>query len=223
MAPVRKNTELVPISTLPVFFDKARLLNPEFDKYYYEIKFKKSGKTVRGMTVAGHLHAIHPFLKSIKSDIVQYGLLDRRNILSCVVKVTVTVSYKPSEDSEPIDVVVEAFGDGDVQEAPSAAVLVRTAETRALNRALERLLDVSKADFNNEFVGEDESGTPATREIDDENHRETYRKSPQEIKAEKEKKYADDGDELDADQASDNGNVSNTAGSTKASSEDDDW
>ena len=101
---------------------------------------------------------------------------------------------------------------------PQRGSLVRTVETRALNRALGRLLDVSKADLNNEFVGEEEYGT-----LTHERHRkQSRRKSPQEIKAERDKKYMED--ELDADQATERGDISDSSGETHKRAEDPiDW
>jgi hypothetical protein len=218
--PVRssKNNGLEAIPTIPIFFDKTRLKSGgEFDKYIYEIVFKKSGKSARGMAVGGYIHAMRPYLKSIKSEILHYGLVsEKRPILSCVVKCTVTISYKLDEDGDPINITFEGIGDGDVQDVPTSGSLVRTVETRALNRALERASGISKSDLNNKFVGEDEYGSAATMEIDDEPRR---RKSPQELKAEREKKYTDDGDELDDNQTLDDGNVSDIKGETASDSE----
>jgi hypothetical protein len=217
--PVRKTT-LTPdaIPTLPNFFDKERLYSGDFDKYIYTIPFKKTGKEVRGMSADGYINAIHPYLKGIRSEILHYGFAnEKRAVLSCVVRVTVTVSYKPSEDSDPIEVSIEGLGDGDVQDVPTGGSLVRTVETRALNRALSRLLNVSKADLNNEFTGEDEYGTQAPVEFDD-----NHRKSPQEIKAEREKKYYP-GDELDADQATERRDISDSEGEAKPGKKEPDW
>lgn len=154
-----------PVTTFPDIFDKARLKGDEFKKYIYEIPFKIKGggtKTARGMTAAGNVHAIHPYLKSINSELLHYGTVGQRNIMCCVVKVTVTINSK-SDDSSDGDITVSALADGDVTGVPSADTLVRTVETRALNRALERLLDISKADLNangNDEPDEEEYGTP---------------------------------------------------------------
>ena len=213
MAPIRKTAGLVDIPkavpTLPEFFDKSRLESAEFDKYIYDIKFKKTGKIVHGMTAGGHIHALHPFLKEIRSELVDFGYAGggKRNVLSCIVKATVTLEYKTANSDELRHVVVDAFGESDLSEAPQGS-LIRTAETRALNRALERLDDVSKADLNNEFIGEDEYGAMAQTEVDDNNRR---IKSPQERKAELEKRYYP-GDELDADQAPDGDAVERDSG-----------
>jgi hypothetical protein len=199
--PVRKSTGIVEaIPTLPEFFDKRRLESGEFDRYIYEIPFKKSGKTVRGMSVDGYVHAMHPYLKSIKSELLYYGVAgEKRSILSCVVRATVTLSYRPNEDSDPVEITFEGLGDGDVQDVPTSGSLVRTVETRAINRALSRMSGISKSDLNNEFVGEEEYGTIAQTEIDDTKETRSYRESPQESKARKEAKYMNDGDELDSD------------------------
>ena len=154
-----------PIITFPDLFDKSRLSENEFKKYIYEIPFKIKGggtKTARGMTAAGNIHAIHPFLKSIHSELLHYGTVGQRNIMCCVVRVTVTINAKSNESSDG-DITVSALADGDVTGVPSADTLVRTVETRALNRALERLLDISKADLNstaNDEPDEEEYGTP---------------------------------------------------------------
>jgi len=199
------------IPTLPKFFDKSRLETSEFAKYIYDIKFKQSNKTVHGLSLDGYVYAAHPYLKSIKSEILHYGHTTDKRPLSCVVKATVTLSYRPSEDADPIDITVEAMGDGDVQDVPNSGSLVRTVETRALNRAFARLLDTSKADLNNEFIGEDELGSLANTEANDNR---SGRTSPQDIKARKEQKYMNDGDELDndADQAPERLEYTNSEG-----------
>jgi hypothetical protein len=147
-------------------FDKSRLTSDEFKKYIYEIPFKNKGggvKKVKGMTAAGYIHAIHPHLRSIKSEVISHGTVGARNILACVVKVTVTIS--PDLDHPDRVVMIEGLADGDLTGVPSADTLVRTVETRALNRALGRVLDVSNADLNNPDgePDEEESGTPVYR------------------------------------------------------------
>jgi hypothetical protein len=223
MAPIRKTdkTVLEAIPTLPSFFDKARLDSPEFDKYIYEIKFKKTGKTARGLTAGGHIHALHPYIREIRSELVDFGFAGegKRNVLSCIVKVIVTLAYRTDEVGGSLEsVVAEAFGESDVTEAPPGA-LVRTAETRALNRALERLDDVSKADLNNAFVGEDEWGSPAQTEVDDErgNNRDG-RVSPQSLSA---KKRAEMEAELDVDNSIDDPVVEHDPGTEKKKPKDD--
>lgn len=148
--------------TFPSIFDNSRLTTGEFKKYIYEIPFKVKGggtRVAKGMTAAGHIRAIHPYLKSISSEVIHYGTTGQRNILSCVVKVTVAISLSSGQSDRII--VVEALADGDVTGVPSADTLVRTVETRALNRALGRLLDVSNADLNSPDGEpyEEESGT----------------------------------------------------------------
>lgn len=152
--------------TFPQIFDKCRLNTNEFKRYIYEIPFKIKGggtKISRGMTAAGHIHAAHPYLKSIKSEILNYGTVGARNILSCVVRVTVTLC--PDASRPDNEIVVQALADGDVTSVPSADTLVRTVETRAINRAFERLLDLSKSDLNDdiEAVDEEEHGTQLPR------------------------------------------------------------
>lgn len=212
--PVKKsgNLPLEAIPTLPKFFDKTRLDSPEFAKYIYDIKFKQSGKTVHGMSLDGYVHAAQPYLKSIKSEILHYGHTTEKRPLSCVVKATVTLSYRPSEDAEPVDITVEAMGDGDAQDVPTSGSLVRTVETRALNRAFARLLDTSKADLNNEFVGEEEYGSIANTELNDNNR--PHRTSPQDISARNDQRRMEA--ELDADQATDGENVEHVQNETKA-------
>jgi hypothetical protein len=152
--------------TFPVIFDKSRLTGDEFKRYIYEIPFKMKGggtRVAKGMTAAGHIRAIHPYLKSISTELLHYGTVGTRNILSCVVKVTVAISLSPGHADQII--VVDAIADGDVTGVPSADTLVRTVETRALNRALGRLLDLSNADLNNPNgePNEEEAGTPVYR------------------------------------------------------------
>lgn len=157
----------LPVHTFPKIFDKSRLKEDEFEKYIYEIPFKAKGGRTRiskGMTAAGNIRAIHPFLKSIKSELIHYGTVGDRKVMCCVVKVTVTIRI--TESNDPADLIsVEAFADGDLTGVPSADTLVRTVETRALNRALERLLDISKADLNStdSDPDEEEYGTPIHR------------------------------------------------------------
>ena len=155
-----------PTPTFPSIFDKSRLSGDEFKRYIYEIPFKVKGggtRVAKGMTAAGHIRAIHPYLKSISSELLHYGNVGQSNILSCVVKVTVAISLSPGQSDKLI--VVDAIADGDVTGVPSADTLVRTVETRALNRALGRLLDLSNADLNspNGEPYEEESGTQVYR------------------------------------------------------------
>jgi hypothetical protein len=220
--PIKKAMLPEAIPTLPNFFDKTRLNGGEFDKYIYEIKFKQSGKTVRGMALDGYIHMVHPYLKSIKSEMIHYGHTTEKRPLSCVVKAIVTVSYRPNEDSDPIDITVEGLGDGDTTDVPTSGSLVRTVETRALNRAFARLLDTSKADLNNEFVGEEEYGSLVNQEVDD-TPRNSHRTSPQDISARKDKERMEA--ELDADNTT--VGKREPAGSegeeTESGSDDDDW
>jgi hypothetical protein len=146
-------------STFPDIFDKARLKSDEFKRYIYEIPFKTKGGGVRiakGMTAAGHIRAIHPYLKSVQSEMLHYGTVGARNIMCCVIRVTVVISVDDEEYT------VQALADGDVTGVPSADTLVRTVETRALNRCLGRLLDLSNADLNapDGDPSEEEAGTP---------------------------------------------------------------
>lgn len=146
----------------PIFFDKKKLGTKEFKNYIYEIEFKKSGKKVNDMNVAGYIHALSPYLKGIHSELIHYGVIGDGRILRAVVRSTVTVSFKTSEHSTGVtnDMTFTALADGDVTNAPSSDTLVRTVETRALKRALARVMDISKADLNEDFVEEDEIGTP---------------------------------------------------------------
>jgi len=174
--------KIMPIK--PTFFDKKGLNTPEFGRYVYEIAFKKSGKTVRDMNVAGYVHALNPYIKSIQSELLHYGVTGDGRILRAVVRSTVTVSFKTSDHSTGVtnDLVYTALGDGDVTDVPSAGTLVRTVETRALKRALARVMDISKADLNEGFIEEDEIGTPLNNGRDgDENKSASGRKSPQDI------------------------------------------
>ena len=149
-----------PTPTFPQIFDKSRIVSGEFDRYIYKIPFKIKGggqKIAKGMTAAGNIHAIHPYLKQITSELLHYGTIGERKILCCVVRVTITIRVPPYGDK-----TVSALADGDLTGVPSADTLVRTTETRALNRAMERLLDIAKVDFNDPTLGidEEESGTP---------------------------------------------------------------
>lgn len=163
MAPVHEAGDSAP--SFPSIFDKERLKSGEFDRYIYEIPFKVKGggvRKARGMAVAGYVRAVHPYLKSIHSELVQYGFVEGRKVLSCVVRVVVTIVTKPGQGDNTI--VVEALADGDVTGVPSADTLVRTVETRALNRALGRVLDISNADLNTTGEpDEEEPGTPVYR------------------------------------------------------------
>lgn len=146
----------------PTFFDKAKLPTDEFKNHIYLIEFKRSKKKVRDMALSGYIHAINPYLKSIESEVLHYGVPQGRNALSAVVRCTITVSFKTSVHGTPSvnDMKFSALGDGDITDVPSAGTLIRTVETRALKRAIARALDISKVDFNEEFVPEDEIGSP---------------------------------------------------------------
>lgn len=154
----------------PTFFDKAKLQTDEFKNHIYIIEFKKSKKKVRDMALSGYIHAIYPYLKSIESEVLHYGIPPGRNALSAVVRCTITVSFKTSVHGTPSvnDMKFSALGDGDITDVPSAGTLIRTVETRALKRAIARALDISKVDFNEEFVPEDEIGSPMF--VADESH-----------------------------------------------------
>ena len=113
--------------TFPDIFDKTRLTSGEFDKYIYTITFKTKGggqKVSKGMTAAGNIRAIHPYLRDIKSRPIHFGTVGDRKLLCCVVKVTVTIAVK-NGDSESL-YTASALADGDVTGVPSSDTLVRT-------------------------------------------------------------------------------------------------
>jgi len=183
----------------PLFFDKKKLSSEEYKNYIYEIEFKKSAKKVRDMSLAGYVHAIAPYLKSVNSEVVQFGFIGEQKVLRAVVKCTIVVSFRTdtlaldlAEDFPCYnDLTFTALADGDVTNVPSSDTLVRTVETRALKRAIARALDISKVDLNDNFVDEEEIGTPIV-------HNEvSYRKSPQDIAREKQHKL--DAEERDAE------------------------
>ena len=192
-------------NTLPVkptLFDKKKLSTDEFKNYIYEIEFKKSGKKVRDMSAIGYIHAITPFLRGVNSEVLHFGTVGDRKIMSAVVKCTITVSFKTSAHGtiSMNDMQFSALADGDVTSVPSSDTLIRTVETRALKRAIARALDISKVDFNDEFIDEEETGTPLNRNDDDgaeAPHKPAFRKTPQEIAREKERKRQEEIDEFD--------------------------
>jgi hypothetical protein len=196
-----KDGEVLPIK--PLLFDKANLSKPDFANYLYEIEFKKSGKKVRDMSLAGYIHAIAPYLKSVHSELLHYGMVGDRKIVSAVVRSTIVVSYRTSAMSGCLnDMTFQALADGDVTNVPSFDTLVRTVETRALKRAIARALDISKVDMNSNFVDEEEIGTPLNKNDDysdkSENaHKPAFRKSPQEIAKEKQRRVDDNEAALD--------------------------
>lgn len=206
----------------PILFDKKRLSTPEFKNYIYEIVFKKSGLKVRDMNLAGYIHAISPYLKGIQSEVVNYGFVGEQRILRVTVRSTITVSFKSSEHSTGVtnDMTFTALADGDVTNAPSSDTLVRTVETRALKRAIARALDISKADLNENFVEEDEIGTPLNMNgIDEAAEKENpHKKSPQDISREKERKISDANAEAELDEELDKAAQDPHSGST-----DSDW
>ena len=85
----KKDNDILPF--VPVIFDKSRLSSKEFEPYMYEIKFKKSGKSVKDMSLGGYMHAISPYLKSINSEMLQFGQCGDRKIVGCVIKCTIVV------------------------------------------------------------------------------------------------------------------------------------
>lgn len=204
----------------PKIFDKTRLKNGEFDKYIYEIPFKVKGggtRTSRGMTAAGLIRAIHPYLESISSEIIHYGSAgEGRKLLTCVVRVTITICVKPDGENAR-RITVQAIADGDVTGVPSADTLVRTVETRAMNRALERLLDLSKADLNSDSaVDEEEHGTPLSA---------MFQNQIAKKNAERNRIAEEEGEDIDTsdeNHSSDNKKSEKSDGSSK-DQEDDGW
>ena len=162
---------VVPEPTIPTIFDRERLKNDEFKPFIYTINFRRKNPRTgqvesipaHGITASGLIRAAHPYLTNIQSDVLHYGAPEGRKILSCVVRVTVTALVVARLDTGNVlhEIKMSALADGDVTGVPSADTLVRTVETRALNRALERLLDISKADLNPDSVqDEEEYGIP---------------------------------------------------------------
>jgi hypothetical protein len=177
--------KILPIK--PILFEKAKLSSKEFANYLYELDFKK--KKVRDMSLAGYIHAIHPYLRDVQSEVIHYGYVGDRKIMSAVIKCTITVSYKTSAMSGILnDMKFTALADGDTTNVPSSDTLVRTVETRALKRAIARALDISKVDLNDEFVDEEEIGTPMNGDSNDDTPSTHKRKTPQDIAAEKRRK-----------------------------------
>jgi len=204
----------IPDPTFPAIFDRNLLESDEYKRFIYSIPFKnkKTGEVSykKGITVSGLIRAVHPYLKSINSEILHYGAPEGRKIVSCVVKVTVTLEL-PSKQ----EIKVSALADGDVTGVPSADTLVRTTETRALSRALERLLDVSKADLNPESDSpdEEERGTPMSL--------------TEKLKAQRDKLNAAAEEEENGDQTITGSNSSDTdefgEGQVKSEPPNDDW
>jgi len=188
----KDENEVLPFT--PKLFNKSRLSTKEFEPYMYEIKFKKSGKSVKDMSLAGYLHAISPYLKSINSEMLQLGYQGDRKVVSCVIKCTIVVTYRSAGSCSggmlSNEATFVALADGDVTAVPSSDTLVRTTETRALKRAIARALDISKSDFNEGYVEEEEYGTPMRNEDSDEEVK-PARRSPQEIFAAKEQEMKD--------------------------------
>ena len=190
---MKKDPDILPFT--PVLFDKSRLSSKEFENYMYEIKFKKSGKSIKDMSLAGYIHAISPYLKSIKSEVIQFGWIGERKVMSAVVKTTIVVTYKTSASctggAMTNEMSFDALADGDATAVPSVDVLVRTVETRALKRAIARALDISKSDFNEGFVEEEEYGTPMRNNDESGDEVKPSRKTPQSIAAVKEQEMKD--------------------------------
>ena len=206
---IKDEEKVLPIK--PILFDKAKLGSKEYANYLYEIEFKKSAKKVRDMSLAGYVHAIHPYLKDVQSEVVHYGFVGDRKIMSAVVRSTITVSFKSSTygTGSTNEMKFTALADGDTTNVPSSDTLVRTVETRALKRAIARALDISKVDLNDEFVDEEEVGTPINREngnSEDDTPKKSSRKSPQDIAAEKCRKQEKLEDEAEAQSESDDEN-----------------
>lgn len=179
--------KILPIK--PIFFDKKRLSTEEFKNYIYEIQFKKSGLKVRDMALSGFINAISPYLKSVNSEVIHYGTVGDRKIVSAVVRSTIVVSYRTSAMSGCLnDMTFTALADGDVTNVPSFDTLIRTVETRALKRAIARALNISKVDFNESFIDEEEIGTSLSR------------KSPQDIASEKQRKIDDEERDAELDE-----------------------
>lgn len=214
MASLQEDKTMLPVK--PTLFDKRRLGNKEFANYIYEIAFKKSAKTVRDMNLAGYINAISPYLKSVNSELVHYGYLGENRILRAVVRSTITVSFKTSDHSTGVtnDMTFTALADGDSTNAPSSDTLVRTVETRALKRAIARALNISKADLNENFVEEDEIGTPLNMSGTDEvaDREKSHRKSPQDIANERKRKEEEEENEAE-----------NEASGAPTSESPDDW
>ena len=208
-----KDGEVLPIK--PLLFDKKRLSTDEFKNYLYEISFKKSGLKVRDMSLAGYVHAIIPYLKSVNSEVIHYGMVGDRKIVSAVVRSTIVVSYRTSAMSGCLnDMTFQALADGDVTNVPSFDTLIRTVETRALKRAIARALDISKVDMNDNFVegGEEEVGTPL------DTPEPFHRKTPQDIAKEKQRKVDEAENEAALDDELDRAAQDPHSGST-----DSDW
>jgi hypothetical protein len=189
--PMPDGDKVIPIK--PILFDKKRLSTEEFKNYIYEIQFKKSGLKVRDMALSGFINAISPYLKSVNSEVIHYGTVGDRKIVSAVVRSTIVVSYRTSAMSGCLnDMTFTALADGDVTNVPSFDTLIRTVETRALKRAIARALNISKVDFNESFIDEEEMGTSLSR------------KSPQDIASEKQRKIDDEERDAELDDGRNN-------------------
>ena len=189
--PMPDGDKVIPIK--PILFDKKRLSTEEFKNYIYEIQFKKSGLKVRDMALSGFINAISPYLKSVNSEVIHYGTVGDRKIVSAVVRSTIVVSYRTSAMSGCLnDMTFTALADGDVTNVPSFDTLIRTVETRALKRAIARALNISKVDFNESFIDEEEIGTSLSR------------KSPQDIASEKQRKIDDEERDAELDDGRNN-------------------
>lgn len=135
-----------------VVFDKTKLKMNEFLPFIGEISF--AGKKRKVLVAAGYIHAARPYIQ--KMEIVTAKTIPYNDIVRAEVLVRVTL----------IDGTVwEAAGDADSADVKDEAALLRYAETRAINRALSRALNINFADLNDESEPvEDEAYTPLDRD-----------------------------------------------------------
>jgi hypothetical protein len=121
---------------MPIF-DKTRLLSTEFEPYRYTLEFKTTD--VVDMTVGGYQRAIRPYQDGgyVAEHIATHIM---GSTIYCQVKVCIRLLS---------GVVFESFGDSDNRGVPDGDTCLRTAESLAFKRAVQRALDISSVDFGN--------------------------------------------------------------------------
>lgn len=168
-------TKFQPYNLGTPLFDKNRLKSDEFKKHIYERKYRQ--KRVKDMRASGYIYAINPYLKGIDSDILKWedipgtgreiGGTRLKPARRVVIKVTVTAVFLHSTEysgsyqkNDPQQIVVSAIATGVTTEFDDPEILERAVETRALKRAIARILAISTADLNDVDTEEEETETP---------------------------------------------------------------
>ena len=124
-------------------------------RFIYTMKF--DGKPVRDLKAEGYYDAIWKYLRAMETEILYYGTHGSGQAIFCVVRARVRVSINGHT------IEATALADGHSGEV-SDEQLVRHVETRALKRACARVVNIPRIHFNDEEFGEEETGTPITRE-----------------------------------------------------------